>query len=93
MYKDINDGDVGISAIPSQIRKAIINSGACISSPREGIGVPLSHPLVSLVFNRALRHVRLYGCQNNVKHAKNGESQAHNRVWSVFNWSGKIDLF
>ena len=40
-----------------------------------------------------LRHVRLYECQNNVKHAKNGESQAHNRVWSVFNWSGKIDLF
>ena len=83
MYKDINDGDVGISGIPSQIRRAIINSGPGISSPREGIGVALSHALVSLVVNRVLRQARLYGCQNNVKHAKNGESQAHDRIWTV----------
>ena len=47
----INDEIGGLSGIPSQIRRAIPD----ISSPREGIGVALSHALVSRLAERALR--------------------------------------
>ena len=43
----INDEEGGMSGIPSQIWRAILNSKPGISSPREGIGVVLSHALVS----------------------------------------------
>ena len=74
--RKINDGDFGISGIPSLIRIAIINSGPGISRPREGIGVALSHALVSLVAGDEPG----YGCQNDVKDAQNGENPAHDRI-------------
>ena len=50
----INDEEGGMSGIPSQIRRAILNSELGISSPREGIGAAVSHVLVSRLAKRAL---------------------------------------
>ena len=60
----INDEDGGMSCIPSQIQRSILNSESRIFSPREGIGIGLSHALVSQLEERALRQPG-YECQNN----------------------------